>query len=660
MIAGIVVATTTLLLGQAPRTPQPDRTAKPVFRSGVEAVEMDVFVTDKNGRPVSGLTKDDFEVFEDGKPQVITTFAAVSMPIERREPLPFSPEPDVLTNEREPRHVYLILLGVMDEVTALQTRVRVKQFLAEYFGDNDMAAIFAINSTSTQDGQDFTSNRRLLRESIDKFTGQAVVIAARHVSEDLWQHMELLSRIPAQRKSVLLFGSAGSAGVGDVFNIIDYRGGVEGLAAEYAHAAVAAASHANIPIYPINPSGEVNVDSNSRALAALTGGFALTSGNNYDETFERLVNETSTFYVLGFNSAIQRKQGRHISLQAVVKRPGLQVRTRDGYVEQLEYIRAHMPAEPRRTPVETALASPLATSGIPLRVFAAPFKRWDKFSTVALTVELDGDHLGFTSTKGVFATDFEIRHLATDVRAKIHPEFQYRGSLSLDTAAHDQVTRSGVRIVSQFDLPAGRYQVRVASARGRDNGSVVYDLVVPDFTDGKLAMSGVAITSTAARDALTLRPDKYRKSDKGATTCRQRVCQAGTTFSTTLSRYATARGDAPLLRDVLPAPPTTSREFASTDTLTLFAEVYDNSGRSREPYSIGLTATLHDPGGAVVRQAADQHDSKAQKRPSGGHGFTLTLPLNGVPAGSYVLRTVAGVSRDEKLVASRAIPITVR
>ena len=42
----------------------------------VSIVNLDVIVTDKHGHRIHGLTKDDFEVFEDGKPQAITNFAA--------------------------------------------------------------------------------------------------------------------------------------------------------------------------------------------------------------------------------------------------------------------------------------------------------------------------------------------------------------------------------------------------------------------------------------------------------------------------------------------------------------------------------------------------------------------------------------------------------
>jgi len=50
----------------------------PVFRAGVNAVRVDVIVTDKDGNPVSDLTQADFEVQEDGKPQAIDLFKLVN------------------------------------------------------------------------------------------------------------------------------------------------------------------------------------------------------------------------------------------------------------------------------------------------------------------------------------------------------------------------------------------------------------------------------------------------------------------------------------------------------------------------------------------------------------------------------------------------------
>ena len=46
---------------------------------------MDVTVKDAQGKFVSGLSAEDFEVFEDGKPQTIQTFSYIELPLERQE-----------------------------------------------------------------------------------------------------------------------------------------------------------------------------------------------------------------------------------------------------------------------------------------------------------------------------------------------------------------------------------------------------------------------------------------------------------------------------------------------------------------------------------------------------------------------------------------------
>lgn len=52
---------------------------RPVFRTDINFVRVDVIVTDKQGRPVTDLTQADFEVTEDGKPQAVETFKLVEV-----------------------------------------------------------------------------------------------------------------------------------------------------------------------------------------------------------------------------------------------------------------------------------------------------------------------------------------------------------------------------------------------------------------------------------------------------------------------------------------------------------------------------------------------------------------------------------------------------
>ena len=56
-----------------------DAAGQPVFRTGINFVRVDVIVTDKQGNPVTDLSLNDFEVFEDGKPQAVETFRLIKV-----------------------------------------------------------------------------------------------------------------------------------------------------------------------------------------------------------------------------------------------------------------------------------------------------------------------------------------------------------------------------------------------------------------------------------------------------------------------------------------------------------------------------------------------------------------------------------------------------
>ena len=51
------------------------------FRGAVTTVEIPVTVTDNTGRLIMGLTKDDFEVYEDGDSQPVTFFSDKRTPV---------------------------------------------------------------------------------------------------------------------------------------------------------------------------------------------------------------------------------------------------------------------------------------------------------------------------------------------------------------------------------------------------------------------------------------------------------------------------------------------------------------------------------------------------------------------------------------------------
>src|SRR5687768_1463816 len=108
--------------GQAPQTPEV------TFQVEVNYVDVDVVVTDEQGKFVTGLTRDEFEVFEDGKPQKVETFSLVEIPVER--PVEFVVEgravpADTQTN-RKPfdGRVYAFILDDLDVSAMRSAQVR--------------------------------------------------------------------------------------------------------------------------------------------------------------------------------------------------------------------------------------------------------------------------------------------------------------------------------------------------------------------------------------------------------------------------------------------------------------------------------------------------------------------------------------------------------
>jgi VWFA-related protein len=71
----VSVALAAGLAAQAPGASQPPQapTQEPTFRMSIDAVTMDVVVKDGNGRFIADLSKDEFEIYEDGVKQEVTS-----------------------------------------------------------------------------------------------------------------------------------------------------------------------------------------------------------------------------------------------------------------------------------------------------------------------------------------------------------------------------------------------------------------------------------------------------------------------------------------------------------------------------------------------------------------------------------------------------------
>ena len=151
------------------QTPDTANPSTPVFKAKVPVVVEDVVVTDRQGQPISGLQKDAFQVFEEGKPQAIVSFEE-----HKGEPdqgtLPPLP-PDTYTNypvQKPVDSLDLMLLDVLNTPVGDQSKVRLQMadFLKSVPAGSHIA-IFTLSS-GLRMVQGFTSDSSILLAALNK------------------------------------------------------------------------------------------------------------------------------------------------------------------------------------------------------------------------------------------------------------------------------------------------------------------------------------------------------------------------------------------------------------------------------------------------------------------------------------------------------------
>lgn len=661
VFVGTVVTRPVARAGQAP-SPTP----LPTFKSEVEYVEVDAVVTDERGAFVRGLGQDDFEVFEDGKRQQISSFTVVDIPVERYERPLFAGrpiEPDVQQNERPfDGRVYILMLD--DYHVSFMGSGLVKKaarlFIEQRLGANDLMAIVHIGGR-VEDSQEFTSNKRLLLASVEKFTGNKLRSSilerqdeydrtadvrrqnaplrdvydaergqnARATIEQLRSVTDWFNQVRGRKKAILYVSEGIDYDIDDVFD----RKDATGLVFEM-QALIRSAAKSNVSIYAIDPRGlgplavgdieqqsTLAAESNDKTLAYLstrglgnefrlaqnslrtvseeTGGFAVLNANNFDGAFERIQRENSSYYLLAYYPPSTKRDGKYHRIQVKVNKPGVTVRSRRGYAAASGKP-VEVKATDKRSPeIRQALNSPLPVAGLTMRVFAAPFKGPAPNASVLLGVEVSGRDLNLGSNGVV-----ELQYMAVDVRGKVKAGDTNRLTLNLRPDTKARVAQSVLRFLNRMELPPGRYQVHVAGHDmvGGASGSVVYDLEVPDFYRAPFGISGLVLTSLGSPAGATAKMD-----------------------------------DA--LNGVLPSPPVGDRIFRKEDELALFAEVYDNS--SDKPHAVDIVTTVTADDGNVQFKAAEERASSELQGQRGGYGYVVRVPLSDLQPGLYVLAVEA-------------------
>jgi VWFA-related protein len=288
------------------------------FKAQVNVVNLFFNVKDKHGLLIPNLTKDDFQVYEDGKLQTLKYFSA-----ETHEPL---------------------TLGIMIDTSASQTRVldieqsACAQFLHDVLRAKDMAFVVNFDVDVNLD-QDFTNNIRDLTRALNKMQINAGVGGGPPGLGG--------GPVPTTPRGTLLYDAIYlgadeklKSEVGRKAMIIFTDGEDEGSRLRIQDA-VEAAQKADTICYIILIADRgfyggwgYSGDSDMHKLAESTGGRVIEVGNKQDklqQAFDQIQNELRSQYNIGYSPTNNKLDGTYRKIQIKTKAGDYKVQARQGY-----------------------------------------------------------------------------------------------------------------------------------------------------------------------------------------------------------------------------------------------------------------------------------------------------------------------------------------
>lgn len=445
---------------------------KPTFRVEANYVRVDVYPTVK-GQPVRDLTKDDFEIFEDGQLQKVDQFEFIE--IRGNVPEPVKREPQTVAESREmaqdPRaRVFIVFLDTYHTGIAGSNRMRsaLATLLTRILGPDDLVGFM----TPRMSAKDVTLARRTeaIESALSKYwdwgirdqrnmvdeeeeaylycyprdtsgvtrvagdprtmeQGETVTGVAQEMIERRREKITLealddlvgsLRGIREERKAVItvtdgwrlfrpnsalansgsdrapslpgigvgptgrLTSDVGAARNGDVRSKCEMdRMMLSNIDNESEFRALLnKANRANVTFYPVDSRGLPVFDNSIegpigrpmglgmspvadqaqlrqrttslQVMAAETDGIAVVNSNDIERGLSRIVADVGSYYLLGYYSANDRLDGKFRSIKVRVKRPGVDVRARKGYLAARE----NEIAEAETTAAAAPVASP--------------------------------------------------------------------------------------------------------------------------------------------------------------------------------------------------------------------------------------------------------------------------------------------------------------
>lgn len=487
----------------------PPSSQPPVFRADTGLVRVSVIVQDRHGRPVTGLTAADFELFDHRQPQQVALFSVEG----RAAPSRASVQPNVFTNRIDgpaSAGVTVLLFDRLNTIQEHQTIARnhIFQYLKQ-LRPEDRVGFYVLEADEVLVLHDFTRDAESLIKAVERVdTKTSVPLSGsqaqlvRGIEAELrdfnseiegWvaRAEEHIQGFFTERRMNATTGAmegiaAHLAGVRGRKNVIWISSGFpilfsDGImlrnASPEVFRATRALNDADIAFYPVDARGLTGVFSTppsarqqefstlgdlmstvetSQVIAEKTGGRAYFNTNDLGGAIQRAAEDSRLTYVLGYMPSHGQWDGRFREIKVRVRRPDVTVRHRSGYFA----VRPEAPsAADRQNAILAALDSPLDSTGIGVSVTL------DKAASpgdVVLTVRVDPVGVLLNPEGGMWTGELDVAIAQTLPDGRLAKTTDTTVPLRLADSARQQLLSEGLTFTRTVTVRPDADQVKVA------------------------------------------------------------------------------------------------------------------------------------------------------------------------------------------------------
>ena len=613
-----------------PATQSPAADGSFKFQANTQLVVEVVTVRDKSGRIVEGLSARDFTVTEDGKPQEIKfcEFQRLSS-----EPLPPEPEPfaasksdapkvevapvaqqqiapekpgDIRYRDRRLVALYFDMsaMPVPDQLRALAAA---QKFIRTQMAGPDLMAVMVYNEGNVQVLQDFTGNRALLNQAIDKLvvgegqgfdedaaddtvadTGSAFgqdnsefnIFNTDRQLAALETAVKMLGTLN-EKKSLVYFAS------GMTLNGIDNQAQLQ--------ATENAAIRANVSFFPVDSRGLVaqaplgdathgsaggigmytgsgpmasaanlaKTQDTMWGLAADTGGKALLDNNDLGAGIVQAEQAISSYYILGYYTSNENLDGKFRRIKIALNRPelGATLSFRQGYYAGKQFGKFTASEKERQLEDALMMGDPITDLTIAMEVDYFQLNRAEYF--VPLVVKIPGSELALARKGGFERTLIDFIGEVKDEYGTTVKNVRDKVDIKISDQTAAELARHPIEYDTGFTLLPGTYTVKFL-ARDAETGRIgtyLQKFVIPNLNkeDKRIPISSVVLAS----QRIELRDSLYSAGKESV----QAVTQAAN----------------PLVQDGQKLIPSVTRVFSRSRDMYVYLQAYERGATTTQP-----------------------------------------------------------------------------